>query len=409
MEQDTRGLEEFRAKAGLEVLFATRERGDGLAGVPERDIPGELRERYWISRAEDAGDRKNSWDIAVSMPRRIERQELGRDRNQPGDGFRYLYRRATDGTGSRVEWFEVTEVFESVEAKDIEAFMRVNNGGTTRSDFDLDRFLRGLDMGIPCRAAQRRAADRVVEVVEKKLNKASYEGMWRRHGYGTLIVGLPLWFATIPANPLRAENVIDDFMTRVTIGLKPYARQLKKKSCPFWRIVVVWLVSRESLRELHGKARYEVYDDPTYRKIGNLPILLQSSLPLLSEITEVVEKARMQGETVGAVQLSVGVAKPKKKGTETSLELPPAVSALKRALEGTSKRRRLLTPLAQVKWRVMRRAIQVLCFLRVHGVSGFERWANAQLSPRHWIARLALRRRALRLYRASRHRRATKI
>ena len=100
-EQDRQGLqEEFGAKAGLEILFARRESGDGFDRTPERDVPSELRERYWIRGAEDAGGRKSLWRVAVSMPRWIERQELGRDRNQPGDGFRYVYRRATDGTGS---------------------------------------------------------------------------------------------------------------------------------------------------------------------------------------------------------------------------------------------------------------------------------------------------------------------
>ena len=95
----------------------------------------------------------------------------------------------------------------------------------------------------------------MIAAVEKKLNKTSYKRMWRRNGYGTLIVGLPLWFATIPADPLKVENVIDDLMTRVGIGLKPYARQLKK-SCPFCRIVVVWVPSPESVREWPDKARY---------------------------------------------------------------------------------------------------------------------------------------------------------
>ncbi len=60
--------------------------------------------------------------------------------------------------GSRTEWFEVTEVFEGVEAKEIEAFMRVKNGGTAGFDFDPDGFVRGLEIGTPGRATQRRAA-----------------------------------------------------------------------------------------------------------------------------------------------------------------------------------------------------------------------------------------------------------
>ena len=143
--------------------------------------------------------------IAIQWP--IERAELGRNRNEPGDGFRYVFRSGTGGTGGRAEWFEVTEVFEGVEAKDIEAFMRLENGGEGYPDFDPQRFLRGLNLGMPRRAAQRRAADKVIAAGERKLAKSSYEGLWRPHGYGTLIVDLPLWFATYPLDPLRVENV----------------------------------------------------------------------------------------------------------------------------------------------------------------------------------------------------------
>ena len=409
-EQEKRTLqEEFRAKAGLEILFARREPGNGLVdNLREWDIPKELRERYWMRQAEDAGGRKRLWNVGIGGALWIERQDLGRERNQSGDGFRYVYRIATDGMESRAEWFEVTEVFEGVEAKDIEAFMRVNNGGTAGSTFDPDRFLRGLDMGIPCRAAQRRAADRVIDAVEKKMNKPSYEGMWRRHGYGTLIVGLPLWFATIPADPLRVENVIDNFMTRVTTGLKPYTRQLKKKSCPFWRIVVIWMVSRESLRELRGKVRYDVYDDPAYRKIGAWPMKLESYLPLQSKIISVVEEARIRGEKAGGIAKRVAVTSPKKQGEGANLQLPSIVEALKRQLDRADKRPVLDKPLERAKWRVMQRAMEVLCFLRVHGLSGLNRWATTKLSPHHRITRLAMRDRALRLYRASRRRQAIK-
>ena len=87
------------------------------------------------------------------------------------------------------------------------------------------------------------------------------------------MVVLPLWFAD--ANPLRAKNVIDDFRTRVTIGLKPHAWQLKK-SYPFWRIVVVGMASRESLRELRGKVRFDVCDDPAQRKIRGWQVNAES-------------------------------------------------------------------------------------------------------------------------------------
>ena len=175
-----------KGRQGLEILYARREAEDQLGDLAKRDIPCELRERYWIRNAEGAGI-KGGIGISISVPWWIERHELGRNRNEPGDGFRYVYRGGTSGMESRAEWFEVTEVFEGVEAKDVEAFMRVNNGGTAGFEFDPDRFVTGLEMGTPGRAAQRRAADKVIAAVEKKVSKASYEGMWRRHGYGTLI------------------------------------------------------------------------------------------------------------------------------------------------------------------------------------------------------------------------------
>lgn len=403
-ESETKLMREASAKAGLEILFAKREPGDGLDGVPDRDVPSELRERYWIGEAENAGGGARWLTVAVSTPLRIQRHELGRNRNQPGDGFRYIYRAGTDGIGSRTEWFEVTEVFEGVEAKDIEAFMRVNNGGTADSNFDPSGFLRGLDMGRPRRAAQRRAADGVIDAIEKKMNKASYKGMWPKHGYGTLIVGLPLWFATMPADPLRVENVIDDFMTRVSAGLKPYARQLRRKSCPFWRIVVVWMVSLESLREVHGRARFDVYDDPANRQIGNLPIKLKSFLSCQLRFVRMIEEARRRGGKAGGSRLCLAESAPKKQGDEADLRLPPAVKALKRALDRDTKTGVLANPLERVRWRAMQRGMELFCFVRIHGLSGLRRWAATKLSPHRRISRSVVSRRAHRLYWASRHR-----
>lgn len=404
-DSETKFLREARTKAGLEILFARREPGDGLDGVPDRDVPSELRERYWIEKAENAGGGARWLTLAISTPLRIERHQLGRNRNQPGDGFRYIYRAGTDGIGSRSEWFEVTEVFEGVEPKDIEAFMRVNNGGTADPSFDPDRFLKGLDMGRPRRAAQRRAADRVTDAIEKKMNKASYEGMWPKYGYGTLIVGLPLWFATPPTDPSRVENVVDDFMTRVNAGLKPYARQLKRKSCPFWRIVVVWMASLESLREMRGKAKFDVYDDPANRRMGNLPIKLESLPPFQLDFVSMIEEARRRGGKGGGIRLCLPVSVPKKRGDETGLQLPPLVSALKQALEGRDANTRMLGgPVERVRWRAMQRGMEVLCFVRVHGLAGLRRWAATKLSPHRRIRRWVIRSQAHRLYRASRHR-----
>ena len=133
-----------------------------MSDVGKRDLPAELRgeitgsnwRRMWGSAGR--GSMSES-----SIPWEIERQELGRSRNEPGDGFRYVVRAGTSGVGGRAEWFEVTEVFEGVKARDIEAFMRIRNNIATRQALDPGAFLNGLDVGTPGRAAQRRAADRM--------------------------------------------------------------------------------------------------------------------------------------------------------------------------------------------------------------------------------------------------------
>ena len=374
---------------GLDILYAKPGPKEDWQDIAERDLAGELRERYWIKLAADAGTGPKTWVSAeVRLQYKIERWELGRTRNEPSDGFRYVFRAGTSGTEGRDEWLEVTEVFEGVDAKDIEAFMRIENGAEAGSDFDPEEFLNRLDLGIPRRAAQRRAADQVIERVERKLNKASYKKLLKTHGYGTLIVGLPLWFATYPLDPLRVENVIDDFVTRTQIGLKRCARRLRKNACPFWRIVVVWRASAQSLQEWSAKAKMNVYDDPVYRRISSLPCKIERMLPLLPE---------MLGAT-----LHVAAARPEKKGEFVSP--PSAVAEIERLMEDFKNHHEWTFP-ERAKSHTIRRVLEVLCFVRVHGLVGLERWVITRLSPRRWIVGLVMRRRALRLYRASQPRR----
>ena len=391
----------FSRRGGLEILCVKPEPKEDRQDITDRDLAGELRERYWIEKAADAGMESNTWvSVGAGLRYKIERHELGRTRNEPGDGFRYVSWTGTSGTGERAEWFEVTEVFEGVEAKEIEAFMRIENGAEAGFEFDTERFLSGLDLCIPRRAAQRRAADKVIAAVERKLNKASYESMSEKHGYGTLIVGLPLWFATYPLDPLRMENVIDDFTTRTQIGLKRYARQLKKKECPFWRIVVVWKVSTENIREWSTKAKADVYDDPAYRRISDFPCKMVSTLLLLEELDRAAEETESE-EWYGGTTLHVVVARPEKEGK--FVQLPPIATVIKRSLKAFKSHPEWTLP-ERVKFHVMRRVLEVLCFVRVHGLMGLERWVIARLSPRRWIVGFAMRRRILRLYRASRRR-----
>ena len=55
--------EEARAKQGLGILYARREAEDRLGDVAQRDIPRELRERYWIRQVGDAGIEGKELDL----------------------------------------------------------------------------------------------------------------------------------------------------------------------------------------------------------------------------------------------------------------------------------------------------------------------------------------------------------
>ena len=242
----------------------------------------------------------------------------------------------------------------------------------------------------------------MIAAAEKKLAKSSYQGMWRNHGYGTLIVGLPLWFATNPLDPLRVKNVIDDFTTRVQIGLEPLVRQMRRRSCPFWRIVVVWPGSVESIREWTHKARLEVYEDPAYHRIGSFPVLEGWELQLLKLAEESTSAGAGGGRFDGPTR-SIAAVRPEKKEKSRHLKLPPAVAESSRRLTEFAETQREGL-LARLRSGARRRYLEVLCFVRVHGIGGLERWIVARLSPRRRVAHFAMRRRALRLYRASRRR-----
>ena len=64
-----------KGRQGLEILYARREAEDQLGDLAKRDIPCELRERYWIRNAEGAGI-KGGIGISIGVPWWIERHEL---------------------------------------------------------------------------------------------------------------------------------------------------------------------------------------------------------------------------------------------------------------------------------------------------------------------------------------------
>ena len=125
-----------------------------------------------------------------------------------------------------------------------------------------------------------------------------------------------------------------------------------------------------------------------------------STLLLLEELDRAAEETESE-EWYGGTTLHVVVARPEKEGK--FVQLPPIATVIKRSLKAFKSHPEWTLP-ERVKFHVMRRVLEVLCFVRVHGLMGLERWVIARLSPRRWIVGFAMRRRILRLYRASRRR-----
>ena len=192
-------------KLGLEILYAKPDGKEGFHTAWTRDLAKELRERHWIRAAAVARPEASLGEVGIGISFPLTRESLGRTRDEPGDGFRYVFRTGTSGTGAGVEWIEVTEVFEGVKPQDIESFMRLENGGDA-NQFDREAFLSNLRMGLPRRVQQRRAADAVLAAIEHKLSKPSYEDLGSTYGYGTLMVGLPLWFGVRSVEPVETRK-----------------------------------------------------------------------------------------------------------------------------------------------------------------------------------------------------------
>ena len=252
---------------GLSIPYASEAAKErDWAVVPDRDRTGRLREVHWARRGEPKSGRK--WSVIATLNWRPDRTAIGGRSDEPGDGFVYLVSMAPR-VENRFEWLEVTEVFTTVPASQIEGAMRAWNGISDKHPVDFDEFRRGLPRGRPLRLEQRRAADRVIAQIERKLAKASYQELLERYGYGTLVVGMPLWFAVPPDDPFRAENAIDDFMTRTELGLEDVTRRvLRRRDCPFRKVVVVWDTTPQALRKWR-KGRSSEYGDAANASLEN--------------------------------------------------------------------------------------------------------------------------------------------
>ena len=279
-------------------------------------------------------------------------------------------------------------------AKDIQGAMRAWNGIRGKHTVDLDRFLRTIPRGRPSQAEQTLAADKAIDRVQKKLEKRSYREMAERYGYGTLVVGMPLWFAVPPDDPFRPENVLDDFVTRTIAGLEELKRtELRKPACPFRKVVVTWDTTPEAMDEWR-QHRSSHYDDVANASLHNLV----PGTTLLDLASALMSGTGLPENEMPSQNLRVAVrVKKRRTGSGPYPEWVRVIGERVRErkaetdkIGGRVRRSTLLT------------LLNVLWFKKLHGTQGLRTWIARRMSLRHaWRVR-AVRWRARRLYRKQR-------
>lgn len=372
-----------KVMSGLSVLYtseATQERE--WAAIPDKDKTGRLREVFWAMCAE--GHLGPKMFVGATPIWRFDRCDIDRRRDEPGDSFAYIATVSIEGIEAGFEWLEVTEVFTTVPPEQIEAAMRAWNGLPNRQPMDLDDFLEHLDRGRPSRAAQRRAADQVIKMVEKKLAMSSYNELMEKYGYGTLVVGMPLWYAVPPEDPLRPRNGLDEFVTRTQLGLEDVRRRkLKRSDCPFKQVIVLWDTTTEAMQEWE-KRRSEFYND-----VANSSLENPMSMSTLTELLGLTPPKSIMLHAIVNVQ----------KRRPAMALLPETAQKLQKIMRKQEKKRAGLRKILKQRAAVI--FLKLYWFAKFRGVHGLRKWIAGRLSlSRLWKASMTVYQ-ARRLYRES--------
>ena len=236
----------------------------------------------------------------------------------------------------------------------------------------------------------------MIGAVESKLKKKSYKPMVESYGHGILVVGLPLWFATLPIDPLRPENVIDDFMCRTQAGLHLLGKELlRNKKCPFGRVVVVWETTWTAIRQWMSRANLAAYDDPAHMTLKS-PFKPTPIMRIAVEAWNDHERENPDKPAPGQT-LRVGYERKGRKGR--FVQLPPPARKLADFVGEKAKNERE-NMIVGARRTLKRLRLEVLCFLKLHGVVGLERWAAARL-PKGRLSLASKRWRSRRLYKES--------
>ena len=250
------------------ILRVCGEENDpNLQDVPHRDLPKHLREQYWIKQWGPTKRWKSRDVVNYGGSIQLLRSDLGQKLDDPGDAFFDLFLSTSRSVVNLRAWVEVTEEFLPQHAQMVNRFIREYNGLRGKGEIDTAKFLKSLDIGPPDSHLQREMADLVILAIEKKAQKGreggSYQSLVHDYGRGQLIVGLPLWFATLPSEPTNPAIVLTDFAPRLLYGLKEIERSvLRTNWCPFDSVVILWNPMLASIDEWAKIADPNFYSDP---------------------------------------------------------------------------------------------------------------------------------------------------
>ena len=328
---------------------------------------------------------------------RPDRGEIGRQPDDPGDSFVHKVK-IMEGTESNFEWIEVTEVFTTTPAATIEGAMRAWNQIKGKQTVDFEQFRKQIEKGRPSRWQQRKAADRVIEAITKKIRKTSYNEVMEKYGYGTLVVGMPLWFAVFPEDPFRAENALDDFMVRTALGMEEIRRkELRQEQCPFKHVTVLWDTTPEAIEE------WDIKRSKEYENVVNTSLINPFPPTMLTTFSKAlqsaIERTRMNESEAPSCCLNLEIRAEKKKSGKGPY--PKMVEMMEEMAKEWTKKERKKGMIEKWKQRAILQLCKIFCFIKIHGIVGLERWLAHKISPKWYVRRKATRRRTLRLYRES--------
>ena len=373
------------------------EKDPNFQDVPRRDIPNYLRERYWIKQWSSLKRWKSRKFANCAGQTELRRADLGRKLDDPGDAFFDLFVPTSQSIVRLRTWLEVTEVFlESEQAKKVNKFIREYNSLRGKREINANKFLKSIDFGPPDSHLQHEMVDRVIAAIEKKAKKGraggSYQSLVHDYGRGQLIVGLPLWFATLPSDPTTPSIVLTDFAPRLLLGLdKIKSSFLCKNWCPFDSVVILWNPTLESIDEWAKIADPNFYSDPAnlnwktpISPLYGYSFLKKNDFPKPDNITCSVrwdKYATLDAMLADQRQWLRFPNNPRPLGPKACLE----VSDL--------ENRNSILHIRFYNW-----LLQLWLFVRINGWYGFHRWIASRFSVCRLYSRFLLRHQARKLY-----------